>query len=367
MRVLFLSAYHAPSHRRWAQGVCSHLGEHEFDLYTQPPRNFPWRALGNSLSYSAELPAVEGEYEAILATSMVDLAGLRGLRPDVAAVPTLVYCHENQFAYPRRHTRPQGHLLLTNLYTLLAADRGLFNSEYNRRSFLAGAREFLGRMPDQVPDGVVERVEARAGVLPVGLEDELFEGGRARRGSGPVRILWNHRWEHDKAPERFFRALFALQESGAEFRVVVVGQQFRQAPAIFAEARERLKGRIDQWGWVEDRREYLGWLDRSDVVVSTAMHEFQGLAVQEAVIRGCLPLLPDRLAYSDFFDAPFLYRSSPDDEDREVADLVEVLGEWLGDPEGVRRRRRPDLEHLRWSRVKSGYAEELRDLVTAGR
>ena len=58
-------------------------------------------------------------------------------------------------------------------------------------------------------------------------------------------------------------------------------------------------------------------LCRSDVVISTAQHEFFGLAVAEAIAAGARPLLPDRLAYPeivpDDLSSEFLYRGSLED------------------------------------------------------
>lgn len=359
--VLALSAYHAPSHRRWLDGLVEQLSHQRFQLFTQPPRHFSWRSRGNSLSWAFDDDLRDATADRIVATSMVDLAGLRGMLPRLVRIPTLVYFHENQFAYPTRGDDVDAHLLLTNLYTALAADRVLFNSGHNRRTFAEGAQAFLDRMPDRVPDNVVDAVMHRSDVLPVPLEDSLFDAHATPTEDGPLRIVWNHRWEHDKAPERFFRALFSLRER-VDFRLVVMGQQFRTHPPIFEEARRLLDDHIDHWGWVERRAEYLDWLCRSDIVVSTSLHEFQGLAIQEAVALGCLPLLPDRLAYPDFFDGEFLYPSHPDDANKEIATLTARLEALFGDPVATRQRRRPDLSHLRWSRLRLRYDRELREI-----
>ncbi len=375
MKILLLSAYHASSHARWAQGLIDNLPHHDFELLTQPPRHFPWRSRGNSLAWAFDDQIANTDADIIVATSMIDLAGLRGMVPRLCEIPTLVYFHENQFAYPTRpsssgDSRTNANILVTNLYTALAADRALFNSDYNRRSFISRAQTFLDRMPDQIPSGVRERVAEKSSVLSVPLEDSLFDFYDAccatEEGSTsnePLRILWNHRWEYDKAPDRFFKALFSLQED-YDFRLVVVGQQFREAPPIFKEARRRLADRIDHWGWVEDRDTYLRWLHRSDLVVSTAIHEFQGLAVQEATVLGCIPVLPHRLAFPDFFGEEYLYPSHIDSAEKDSTALAAKLQTYLDKPSHCRTLISTDLNSFRWSVMADQYDREFNRLIT---
>ena len=365
--LLLLSAYHAPSHKRWARGLIDFLAPHfEITLKTQPPRHFPWRSRGNSLFWAFDDELADLHPDLIVATSMVDLAGLKGMVPHLATIPTAVYYHENQFAYPTQDDRLNANLLVTNLYTALAADQVLFNSPYNRDSMFEKADHFLDRMPDQIPGGVIDELRHHSQVLPVPLENSLFVAPRVRHEPDlprSPRIVWNHRWEHDKAPDRFFEALFDLHDEGLDFRLVVLGQRFRQAPPIFEEARQRLRDRIDHFGYVEDRETYLNWLRRSDLVVSTALHEFQGLAVQEAVVLGCRPVLPDRLAYPDFFDAPFLYPSHADSAVDDRNALKAHLRPLLQSPQRLHQTPPPDLSHLSWKRLGERYLEELQHLL----
>jgi glycosyltransferase involved in cell wall biosynthesis len=275
-----------------------------------------------------------------------------------------VYCHENQFAFPGRHDTLRNDPKITNLYTLLSADRVLFNSAFNRETFISGAKALLQRMPDAVPAGVVDRIARKSGILPVPLEQHWFENEpSAADREQQFTIVWNHRWEYDKAPERLFAALLKLQASGADFRVHVVGQQFRQQPPVFAEMYPRLQLQIGQWGMVKSEQDYQQLLQRSHVVLTTALHEFQGLAVLEAVASGCVPLAPDRLAYREYIADDCRYPSFPDDADAESGVLASRLQSLCVRFEQGGLPMAPDVVELSWRQLASAYKEELNGLV----
>lgn len=364
MRILLLSAYDAHSHRRWRTGLVAAFPEHDWCVLTLPPRYFNWRIRGNGLSWAfCERERLAQPWDLLIATSMTDLATLKGLVPELAGVPTLVYCHENQFQYPAgREQTLRLEPRMVNLYSVLAADRVLFNSAHNRDSLLAGVQDLLGKMPDAVPPGIVERIRARSHVLPVPLEADWFAGESARPGpAGPFTIVWNHRWEHDKAPERLFQALLQLRAAGVDFRVHVIGQQFREVPPVFAGMRRELAGQLGEWGLVRDPADYRALLRRSHVVLSTALHEFQGLAVLEAVAAGCIPVVPDRLAYPEWLGPDWRYPSFPDDAQRECAELARHLVQLAQQHACGELPAAPDISGLSWSRLRPDYASELAD------
>ncbi len=210
---------------------------------------------------------------------------------------------------------------MVNLYTALAADSVVFNSAYNRDSFIDGARTFLKKMPENLPAAKpLEALRERAKVLPV----PIASRAEAYQPRLPHRIVWNHRWEHDKNPEDFFTVLFALSDAGLAFELAVLGQRFRQAPAIFEQAEQRLAKHIIAWG-PQPETEYRELLDSAGIVVSTTWHEFQGLAIMEAAQRGALPLVPDRLCFPALYPAAYRY-----DGTREG--LYARLYDWLTDP-----------------------------------
>ena len=62
-----------------------------------------------------------------------------------------------------------------------------------------------------------------------------------------------------------------------------------------------------------------------DIVLSTALHDFQGLAVLEGVASGCVPVVPDRLAYPELLPRRYRYESHIGDGEREAQVLADRL------------------------------------------
>ena len=126
--------------------------------------------------------------------------------------------------------------------------------------------------------------------------------------SGPPVILWPHRWERDKDPGAFLRALDKVVASGLEFRLVLAGQD-PPSGSVSAEAdRAEVARRFSSWTLSAGeltREQYLAALRRCDLVVSCARHEFFGVAVVEAIASGCVPLLPNDLSYPELIRAPW--------------------------------------------------------------
>ncbi len=342
MRILALEPYYGGSHRAFLDGWRD-ASRHEWTVLTLPARKWKWRMRHAAVTFADGLKetAREQHWDVLLCSDMLNLAELRGLAPPaVARLPCVAYFHENQFTYPFRHASERDyHYGFINMTTALAADGVWFNSAFHRDAFLAALRDVLRQMPDHAPLSAVERIAAKASVEPPGIHAPA--GRRDPPEPGPMRILWAARWEHDKNPDTFFDALRRLRDSGAAFRVSVVGEQFRDRPPVFDAAREEFAERIDRWGY-QSRGDYEAALREADVFVSTAEHEFFGLAAAEAIAAGAFPLLPRRLAYPELAarivgcdTADFLY-------DGDAASLARRLGElaarlsraalWPGDP-----------------------------------
>ncbi len=308
MRLLVLDAYHGGSHAAFMGGFAAQ-SRHSQTLLTLPARHWKWRMRQAAIGFAAEVSrryAAGERWQVLVATDMLDLATFIGLAPaEVAALPRLVYFHENQLTYPvRHHDARDHHYGLTNITTCLAADAVVFNSAFHRDVFLAAAAELLAKMPDHRPVEAVATIRARARVIPPGIDGPICAA--KERQPGPLRVLWCHRWEYDKDPESFFAAVGEALRRGAWLRLIVVGKRFREVPPVFAQARRQYSEIIEHWGYVDCPMAYRGLLGRADVVVSTAVHEFFGIAVVEAVAAGAYPLVPPRLAYPETLGPPAL-------------------------------------------------------------
>ena len=271
-------------------------------------------------------------WDVLFCTDMLGLAEFLGMCPEaVRHLPAILYFHENQLTYPNQQNDERDlHFAYSNMTTALAADAVWFNSAYHRDDFLSALRQLLHRMPDFGHEEAVHDIRNKSTVQPPGIElPELLkrDGTRSTRTPGPLRIVWASRWEHDKNPELFFAALGKLSESGVPFEISVLGESFRRSPACFARAREQFSDRIRHWGFAADRCEYFRVLSESDVVVSTARHEFFGISILEAVGAGCRPLVPHALAYPETLgsNSGWFHDGTADGIARELAGIAGLL------------------------------------------
>jgi len=323
MRILYVEPFEGGSHAAFSRALTGAL-DADWTTLTLPARHWKWRMRGSAAYFAqAHAQVLAESFDLVVASSYVPLAELVGLAPALHGVPRVLYFHENQLAFPTLGPQqPRDHHFgFTQLVSALAADRCVFNSAYNRDSFLEAADALLRRMPDAVPKDWVQTIRDRAVVL--GVPQPLSPApvaASAPHPDGPL-LLWNHRWEHDKNPQTCLHGLVELAAEGLAFRVAVCGQRFRRAPAVFEEVEPALRPRAVQWGHA-DTQTYRTLLDTADVVLSTAHHEFFGVSVMEAVHHGARPLVPDRLAYRELWPAMFRYR----DDDAFVPALRELLG-----------------------------------------
>jgi glycosyltransferase involved in cell wall biosynthesis len=365
--IWLLNPYHTGSHRAWAEGYAAH-SRHRVRILSMDGYFWKWRMQGGALELAEQARALlaGGERpDLLLATSMVNLPAFLGLRRrELGDVPAVLYMHENQLTYPPPpgSRRDLTYGMIQHLSTL-AADRVFFNSRYHLESWFNELPRLLKHFPDYTHLETAEAARGKSRVLAVGCDLRKLdaetrrhgEGETGRRGEGGPLVLWNQRWEYDKDPETMLRALYTLAGEGLRFRVALAGQNFRVTPGEFAEARSRLGDRLEHYGYVESEAEYAGLLHRADIVLSTAIHEFFGVSVVEAIYCGCLPVLPGRLSYPELIPPALHGRCLYDD----FAGLLAKLRAAIADPNAPPGLRQA-VARFDWSVLGPIYDERLK-------
>jgi glycosyltransferase involved in cell wall biosynthesis len=373
VKILALEPWYGGSHKNFLDQLIRHSG-HEFQTVTMAARFWKWRLHGGAVTMARKAELLyqgNDRPDLIFATSMVNVPAFLALaRAKFSDVPVLLYMHENQLTYPLPEGRARDHTYgYINYLSCLAADHIVFNSQYHYDEFIEALPVLLRMFPDYTHLHTVKGIRDKSSVLHLGMDlkghDDFgssYEPHPWGPGMAPPIVLWNQRWEHDKNPDAFFRLMNRLDDSGHEFRLILAGERFNEQPLEFERAFERYAERILHYGYAEDFAEYSKLLHRADMVVSTAIHEFFGISMMEAIYCGCHPLLPNRLSYpelipkslhSPLLHAPVLY----EDDDELFAIMSRVLkGEERPLPVATLRR---VPEHLEWTKHISRYDDLL--------
>lgn len=368
MRVLLVEPWLTGSHQAWAEGF-ARRSAHEVHVVAHGGAYWRWRLRGGALTLAeraAEVVEAHGPPEVVLASSMLDVAAFGGhSRAWLGSTPVALYLHETQPARAALTGEPiDDDMAYRNWTSMVAADHVFVNSAFHRDALFGALPELLQRPPDQRHDHLLAGVRARTSLLPVGVDVGAVARVHPGRDEGAPIVLWSHRWDHDKAPELFFRALRRLDHEGLAFRVALAGANARTDPREFIEAEERFGSRLVHAGHLP-RDEYVRLLGRSAIVVSTAVHEFFGVAMVEAMAAGAVPLLPRALSYPEIVPRRFhdavLY-GAYGDMVRRLRTLLEDLPAARAAVDGLAA----SMDRFDWTALAPAYDAAL-EAVAAGK
>ncbi|WP_149499844.1 tRNA-queuosine alpha-mannosyltransferase domain-containing protein [Roseiconus lacunae] len=321
MKVLGIEPYFGGSHRAFLEGLVQ-FSRHQWTLATLPARHWKWRMRSAPSVLADQVAGMFGPHvkdqvfpELVFCSDMLDLptwigfaSRKRSLCEWIGHARLVTYFHENQWAYPTAAgARLDHHYGYTNLLTADLSDECWFNSAFNRDTFLTRSREFLRRMPDARDSVDLDRIERCSRIIRPGFKAFQSQRRHQERCNG-LRVGWVGRFESDKRPDRFVVLLEDLEANGIRFELVLLGQRGRQRDA-YEQIASRFSDQILFDGYCEEVTEYHARLAEIDVVVSTADHEFFGIAMCEAIWAGAVPVVPDGLCYPEYVPAALRYRT----------------------------------------------------------
>ncbi len=361
MKFLYIEPFFGGSHRDFAEGLIEH-SSHDIDLYTLPARFWKWRMRGAALYFAEKITSL-ADYDGLITTNLMSLSDLKMLW-GAACPPALLYSHENQITYPLAAGEHRDFQFgFTDITTALAAEKILFNSSTHMNDFFEALPTFIRRMPEHKPMWVVETIKVKAAVLYPGCRFAEQSKRRNDQSSLPPLIIWNHRWEFDKNPADFFNALAEVEKMGCNFRIALLGENFQKVPKDFITAKTHFKDKIIQYGYIKSKKDYLKLLSEGSIVISTSQNENFGISIIEAIRCGCIPLLPDRLAYPEIlpkqFHKDFLYLNQ-----RDLIEKLKFVIVNINDLQDKQIKLSKAMERFAWKNMIKKYDRALERLST---
>lgn len=106
-------------------------------------------------------------------------------------------------------------------------------------------------------------------------------------------------------------------------------------PDTFRELKQEMERKFPLWKFIlssekcSTKKEYYDLLNRSRLSISLADQETWGIAMQESVFCGCIPLVPNRLSYKEMYPLGLRYRG--------VESLKEKISHYIMDIPSCRR------------------------------
>ncbi|CAC5405728.1 Glycosyltransferase-like domain-containing protein 1,Glycosyltransferase-like domain-containing protein 1-like [Mytilus coruscus] len=169
--VLIIEPFYGGSHKQMVDLLQSKIRDCE--VMTMKAKKWHWRARTGALYLSQQIP-YSHNYRTLFASSVLNLAELIALRPDLQGLTKILYFHENQLVYPIKKQQDRDFQYGYNqIISCMVADMVVFNSKYNMESFLSSIRTFLNLIPDYRPKALDDAIRPKCQVLyfPLDLSD----------------------------------------------------------------------------------------------------------------------------------------------------------------------------------------------------
>ena len=366
MRILVIEPYYGGSHKAFVDGWVKH-SRHKFDLITFPAYKWKWRMRHSALSAAVEAKELISQgksWDALFVSDMLGLAEFVGLAPEeLSSLPRVVYFHENQLLYPDESKQDRDlHFAYMNFTTAFSANQVWFNTGWHRDGFLAEFKDFLSRMPDYKHLYELNIIAENSRVFGQGIYESKIDVKKINR-SEELKLTWAARWEHDKNPDDLYTLLVLLKKEDLKFRVNIIGESFKRVPPIFGKIYEEFEDCIDRFGYQPSKEEYFHALVESDIVISTAIHEFFGVSVIEGCACGCIPVAPRRLAYPEVLCGTneFLYDITAEDLCRKIIKLnsLRFSKEW----DELKEKSKAIASRYYWDKIAEEMDLALEEMV----
>ena len=364
MKILLIEPYYTGSHQQWAEGYQKH-SNHEIKIISMKGQFWKWRMHGGAVTLSNQLMQLNWKPDYILASDMLDLSTFLSLTRKITSnIPSAVYFHENQLSYPWSpddrdvQKNRDSHYGFINYASALVADKVFFNSMFHLSSYIEALQKFLNNFPDHREISTINTIKNKSEVLHLGLDLNQYDIHFTKNENHPI-ILWNHRWEYDKNPDTFFNIIEKLKNSGYDFKLVVLGENFSQSPDIFNKAKNIFKNNILHWGYVESIQDYASWLWKSDIIPVTSNQEFFGASVMEAIYCNTWPILPNRLTYPELIPSELHHNHIYKDE----KDLFNKIKWAIDNIDKIRKSKINEIAKIYdWSKMANIYDQAINNI-----
>lgn len=314
-KIIAIEPFYTASHKQWLDNLVE-KSKHQYELLTLKGRHWKWRMKGGAITLAQMFNDLDYLPDAILVSDMLDLATFLTLtKKTTINIPVSLYFHENQLTYPFNNQNNKEQLerdlnyAYINYTSALAADKVYFNSNYHKNIFFDSLKPFLSRFPDNRNLSTINQIKDKAYVLPIAVDFSVIEANRNDDKENEATIIWNHRWEHDKNPESFFKVLESIKQKQIPFKLIVLGEKFNKFPEVFTEAKSMFSKELIHFGYVNNKSDYYKLLWKADILPVTSNQDFFGISAVEAIYANCYPLLPNRLAFPEHVSAKYLYNS----------------------------------------------------------